>query len=456
MMPYSCLPNRTISAGDTGERWAPRLVVALCCALCLLPVSGCSDAHRPARTADGRIPIQVYLLLISTKQVDFYRWAEAAYEKQNPNVDILIEQFPGTSLKDFEIKLRLRFSSGLAPDVFHAHASVTSELVDLGLLEEAPPFIEKMVQEESRNEMIRQAPYFDGTPYGIVSGAVPTVLYYNRAMFREAGLDPNRPPTTWEELLDYAEKLTVRDADGNVQRAGLSLRKRGFKPGTAEKWLTFLFSAGGEAFNEAGTRAKFNSEAGREALTFYKQVLFEKNIDAIELEGDQQGFGQEKAAMFIREVHVVRWLNQNYPDLDYGVATLPRRNTSLSAGAPYLWNVPRQSAHPREAWRFIEFLMSEEVHARYASIGGIIPVTKSVASLPAFREDPYLKTFLEQEMKTTNMFPRVNRAKGILGAYIERFCYGRLSVEETLRRAERDANALLRRNEDEPVRADAR
>lgn len=416
--------------------------------LCVLLLVGfglaCTTGDQ-AWTDDGRKRVQAYLLLISTEQVDYYEWAEKTFEKRHPDVDVVIEQFPGSSLKDYEIKLRLRYSSGQSPDLFFIQADLLSELVSLGLVEEAPSFIETLVREESRDAPIRKAPYFAGTCYGMTASASPTVLYYNREMFREAGLDPDRPPRTWDELLEYAEKLTVRDENGNVTRAGLSLRKRGFKPGTADKWFTFLFSAGGTAFTEGGQHAAFNSSAGREALEFYEKILFEKHLDSIDLQGDQQGFGREKAAMFIREVHVVRWLQKNYPELNFDVATLPRQDTSLSAGIPYVWTVSDQSAHPEEAWRFIEFLMSKEAYSRYAEIGGVVPVTKSVAEMPKFSEDPYLKTFLKQKIKAPETFPRLGRAQSILGAYIERFTYGRMGVDETLRGAERDVEALLRR-----------
>jgi ABC-type glycerol-3-phosphate transport system substrate-binding protein len=416
----------------------------LLAAAVLAGAPGCSGSDQ-ARGPDGRKRIHAYLLLISTRQVDYYKWAEKTFEARNPNVDVVIEQFPGSSLKDYEIKLRLRYSSGQAPDVFFIQTDLLSELVSLGLAEPAPPFIDSLVQAEGRTEMIRRAPYFGGTGYGMTASASPTVLYYNKDMFREAGLDPDRPPRTWEELIDYAERLTRRDADGNVTRAGLSLRKRGYKPGTAGKWFTFLFSAGGEAFDGRGRRARFNSEAGREALDLYDTVLFEKNLDAIGLQGDQQGFGQEKAAMFIREVHVVRWLQENYPDVDFGVAPLPKRDTSLSSGTPYVWTVSSQTPHPTASWRFVEFLMSKEAYARYASIGGVVPVTRSVAQMPEYAEDPYLKVFLDQRMKAPEVFPRLGRAEGILGAYIERFCYGRMGVDETLRRAADNVNALLAR-----------
>ena len=219
-------------------------------ALCLLlgaSVLGCQDPQ-PDIMPDGRTPVRVYLLLISTSQVEFYEWAEATFEAQHPDLDVIIEQFPGSSLKDFEIKLRLRFSSRQAPDLFHVNSNVASELAALGLLVPAPPPIVERIEANSLNDLAETAGKFNGQYYGIASDGVWTALYYNKDMFREAGLDPERPPATWDELIEYADRLTLRNENGDPVRAGLSLRKSGFKAGTAEKWMTFLYSAGGRAF----------------------------------------------------------------------------------------------------------------------------------------------------------------------------------------------------------------
>ena len=412
--------------------------------VCSLLLSRCSGGDPRAPTGDRRIPVRVSILLISTRQVEYYRMAEQAFEAANPNVDIIIEQFPGNSLKDFEIKLRLRFSSGKAPDVFHAGQSVVAEYAHLGLLAQAPPHIEAMVETNSLNEMVRRAPYFKDTCYGITADAAWTVLYYNKEMFRQANLDPEQPPRTWEQLIDYADRLTVRRDDGSPIRAGLSLRKTGFKQGTAEKWLTFLYSAGGRPFSEDGTEARFVSQAGRDALDFYHTILFDKKIDSVNLEGDQPGFGQERAAMFLREMHVIRWLEENYPDLEFGVGPVPAKVASVTSGGPYLWVVSKDSPHQEAAWRFIQFLMQDEMYSQYVKIGGILPVTRSVAD--QYADDEHIKVFLEQDVAAPDPFPRVGRALDILGAYVERFCYGHLDAEEMLERAERDVNALLIRN----------
>jgi len=418
--------------------------------LMLVVVSGCTDSD-PAYGPDGRKKIHVYLLLISTKQVDYYQWAEQTYEARNPGVDVVIEQFPGSSLKDYEVKLRLRYSSGQAPDAFILRTGLLSELVSYGLVEPAPSFVDSLRRVEGRTRAIREAPVIEGRSYGMTAAASPMVLYYNRDMFQAEGLDPDRPPRTWSELTRHAERLARYDASGTLTRAGFSLRKRGYQPGTAGKWLTFLYSAGGRAFDADARTSRFRSPAGREALRLYEEILFNKNLDDIDLQGDQQGFGQEKTAMFLREVHVIRWLEENYPDLNFGVAPVPRQDTSLSYINPYVWTVSSQTPHPTASWRFIEFLMSEEAYARYASIGGVVPVTKSVAAREPFAQDPYLQVFLNQRMKAPDVFPRENRAKAILGAHIERFCYGRTGIDETLRRAEENVNALL----DQPPRGRA-
>lgn len=150
--------------------------------------------------------------------------------------------------------------------------------------------------------------------------------------------------------------------------------------------------------------------------------------------------------MFIREPHVMRWLDDNYPDLDYGVAPIPRRDTSISAAGSYLFAVSADSPHPEAAWRFAEFLMSDEGYTRYTQATSVVPTTASIAALPRYTDDPQMQTFLDQAARNTGGFPRASRAADILGAYIERFAYGHLTADEVLERATRDIDAVLAPN----------
>ena len=230
-------------------------------AVFLLLVAACNTSDE--QSTDGRTRVNVFVLPISTDQMAFFNWAEKTYESAHPDIDIHIEQFPGSSLKDYEIKLRLRYASGNAPDIWYFRENELAEYVALGLIAPAPDYIEKIVQENSVNELIREAPYFNGTCYGIVHHAGWTILYYNKDHFREAGLDPEKPPQNWTEMMDYAERLTRRRADGTIERAGISLRKTGYKQGTAEKWLSFFYSAGGVPFRRSRQHQLFRFSGGK-------------------------------------------------------------------------------------------------------------------------------------------------------------------------------------------------
>lgn len=402
--------------------------------LILILLAGC----RPDRAAsdDGRIPLRLYLLLINTGQVAFFDWAEQQYEARHPGVDVIVEQFPGTSLKDYEIKLRLRYASGQAPDIWSLRENELTTFVENGLVRPAPASIAEIVHTQSINDLIRQAPIYNDTVYGLVHHAGWTMLYYNRAHFREAGLDPDRPPRTWDEMLEYADRLTVRNPDGTLERAGISLRKVGYKPGTAEKWLSFFYSAGGVPFNEDGTDSYFDSEAGRAAFQFYQEVL-DRGYDDVTFDGDQRGFGQGRVSMFVREDHVIAWMAEHYPEVDYGVAHIPTLDTTLtsySSGGAFPFVVSNQSAYPDEAWRFLEFLLEDAIYLRYIELVRAQPNYLGVARLPQYWDDPYLRVYRTQPVRVPPKFAHDKYSLERIGEYVERFTYGRITLEETLRR----------------------
>ncbi len=403
----------------------------------------CSSPSDPNQSTKKEVSI--FLLPISTDQVGFFEWAEETYEANHPDVDILIEQFPGSSLKDYEIKLRLRYASGNAPDIWYFRENELAEYVDLGLLDEAPEYIERIVKENSVNEMIRQAPYFNGKCYGIVHHAGWTMMYYNKAHFREEGL--TLPPKDWHELLAFAEKLTKRDAEGNIIRAGISLRKTGYKQGTAEKWLTFFYSAGGVPFNETGAESYFDSAAGKAAFDFYGDVLFERKLDSVTLDGDQRGFGQGTVSMFIREDHVIHWLAEHFPGIEYGVAPIPPLDstfTSYSSGGAFPMVVNSESPHKEEAWRFLEFLLSDDAYLRYARAVKAQPILRSIAALPEFHQNPDLQVYANQPVYLPPKFAHDKNSLEVIGTYVERFAYGHLNAEEAVRRMTDEINAQMK------------
>ena len=105
-----------------------------------------------------------------------------------------------------------------------------------------------------------------GKTWGIPFQRSTIVLYWNKELFKEAGLDPNKPPATWAEMLDYAQKLTKRDASGNVTQWGVQIPSSGFP-----YWLFQGFTTQNDVLlmNEAGTQTYFDKPAVMEALQYW-------------------------------------------------------------------------------------------------------------------------------------------------------------------------------------------
>src|SRR4051812_7780484 len=94
-----------------------------------------------------------------------------------------------------------------------------------------------------------------GKTWGIPFQRSTIVLYYNKEMFKDAGLDPNKPPATWDEMREYAQKLTKRDASGKVTQWGVQIPSSGFP-----YWLFqgLAIDAGANLRNQAGTETYYD------------------------------------------------------------------------------------------------------------------------------------------------------------------------------------------------------
>ncbi len=109
-----------------------------------------------------------------------------------------------------------------------------------------------------------------GKTWGIPFQRSTIVLYYNKEMFKEAGLDPNRPPQTWTEMLDYAQKLTKRDASGKVTQWGVQIPSSGFP-----YWLfqALAIENGVNLMNAAGTQTYYDKPEVIAALQYWVDLV---------------------------------------------------------------------------------------------------------------------------------------------------------------------------------------
>jgi len=311
----------------------------------------------------------------------------AEFERQNP--DIKVEPEP-VSESERHTKFVAEMEAGAGPDVVSIGPGFVRPyweagyLVNLDSYIAASPgylnlFIESAVSGSTWDNHVYAIPHW---------GGAEGILLYNKAMFVEAGLDPNRPPETWEELRDYAQKLT-KDTTGNgkIDQWGYAFRSSR-QEGTTEILRTWLWGNGADILDPTETRATINSVDAVEAIRFLTNLAM---VDAVVPPGYTNISGGEIARLFA-EGKVAMYYDGPWapggaiahnPDIApyIGVAP-PLARKYRSSPSIFVTNaITRDCAHPDEAWRFIQYLSDVESNIVYAQASGFQSMRKDVRFL---------------------------------------------------------------------------
>jgi multiple sugar transport system substrate-binding protein len=287
-----------------------------------------------------------------------YQKAVADYKKAK-GIDVEVLAFP---TREFERKLAVSLPSGNAPDIFVTSEYIIPQYIESGFVMKPPKAVGKFIK-SSFDAMTLKLNTFNKKIYGVPQIGIARILYWNKDLFKHAGL--TNPPGNWDELLKYAKKLTVYDAQGKVVRSGICLRKFGGGSGVTEKFQILLASAGGDILTKTSNgkwRAAYNNEAGRATLKLYIDLIHKEKADSFDTKQDTEAFALGKTAMYIREIWPVPYFKANAPNLKFGTTTIPGRVNGKS-GTVYSTEsafVPKSSKNAKTAWDFIMFFNNKK------------------------------------------------------------------------------------------------
>jgi len=251
------------------------------------------------------------------------------FEADNPDIHIQEQYVPtGDGLVH---KLVTAIQSQSPPDISWIHADFMGKLVrgdavyDMRHFIDGPDGLSEADMADIFPQVLQNAKW-QGKLYALPMEATSLALFYNKDMFRRAGLDPERPPRTWQELREMARKLTVdENNDGVLEQYGFYLPALPAS-GAPSIWITlqwtpFLWQAGGVAIDEAQSEVLFNSDAGVQALTLWQELYNELRLSTFTMTHDL-GFAAGKLAMIMDgpwDLPRFRALE----DIDWAVAPLP-------------------------------------------------------------------------------------------------------------------------------------
>ena len=376
----------------------------------------------------------------------------ADFEKENPGIKV--KPIYTGSYQDTITKTITSLKGGEPPQFAVILSTDMFTLIDEDAI---VPFDELATSAEDKAWMKTFFPGFmensqtGGKTWGIPFQRSTVVLYWNKEAFKEAGLDPERAPASWTEMVDYARKLTKRDASGNVTQWGVSVPSSGFP-----YWLFQGFTTQNDVrlMNAAGNETYYDNPAVIEALQFWvdlakKQKVMPEGI--IEWGTTPKDFFERKIAMMWTTTGNLTNVRANAP-FAFGVAMLPankRRGTPTGGGNFYVFSKasPEQRA---AAVKFIKWATTPEKAAEWGIATGYVAVRpdawetaamkKYVADFPAAAVARDQLQFAVAEL-STHENQRVTKA---LNDGLQAALTGTKTAEQAMKDAQREAERVLR------------
>jgi sn-glycerol 3-phosphate transport system substrate-binding protein len=272
------------------------------------------------------------------------------------------------------------------------------------------------------------------------------VLYYNKDLFKEVGLDPNKPPANRQELIDFAKKLTLPDG----QRWGLEIPSDGFP-----YWLfqSFAIANGQNVVGDSFSEVYFNKPEVISGLEFFVSIPDEGVMPkGVIIWGNTPAdFTSGKAAMIYHTTGSLTNILKN-ATFEVGVGFLPAGDKGYGAptGGGNLFLFSTSSEEKRAAaWRWIQFLSSPEIQSDWSAGTGYVaarkaawdvdPLKKLVSEKPQYGVARDQLEFAQKELATHQS----KDVRDILGKAIARVITGEMKPKESLDQAQAEAEKIL-------------
>lgn len=324
-----------------------------------------------------------YMMWGDPPEIAVWEQLVAKFQESNPDINVKVEVADWDSYWN---KLRVQTVGGDAPDVFAMDGPIYPDW-------------------QSRGTLLNLQPYLDASPgaldgiypgplstykladgyYGLPRDFQTIVMFYNKAMFDDAGIAYPDESWTIEDFRTAAKTLTRdTDGDGKTDQWGVSTEVWDMEP----FWGPMVYNHGGDVISSDYSSTLMTGDKAREAFAFIDKMVTEDHSIMSDEELDSygyDGFLAGVAAMTFSGHWVIPAYNEL--DFDWEVAPFP----SGPAGRATLVNsagivIGAHTEHPDESWEFVNFVTSEEGQSILTSLGFAIPILEAAANGPAYQD----------------------------------------------------------------------
>lgn len=345
-------------------------------------------------------------------------------------------------------KVLAAIASGSAPDVVSNHFYYAVNYADAEQLEPLDALMQEagLAPEEIEPNLLKTG-VWEGQTYSLPLYGTSRALMYNRALVAEAGLDPEQPPRTWDELRAWATQLTRRGDGGRLEVAGF-LATPTTAEGVRDLYTVLLSGAGGALVSEDCTQPLFNSPEGVRALQFWVDLIQQDKVSDVGFGEGQTGaqapFNVGSAAMMLGGNFSAYLARQ--AGVDFGISLFPTPDGGVAAFAdPFVIFIPKSAKNKAAAREFVRFAMSAEQQAEFAVNSNNLPAVIAAQDDPRIVGNADLTPFVEalSVAEPPPITPVYAEMWDGLGGALEQAIYGNVSPEDALADAESRLTPLL-------------
>ncbi len=350
--------------------------------------------------------------------------------------DIQVEAIYQGTYDEALNKMKASMDSKSGPTIMQANDGGTRYMVDSGAITPMQHFIDANNFDLSQFEENILAYYtLDERLNSMPFNTSNLIMYYNKDMFANAGLDPENPPVTFDEMKEAGLALTK---DG-VTGISFAIESWNLEQLLANQGAEFVNNGNGR--DEPATASVVNSEAAIQTVTWWKDLLDSKVAINLGRKADdaRKAFSAEQVAIIFSTTASLRALVTSAEGkFEVGTAFLPKPDNAkdggvvVGGGSLYILN-NRPEAEQNAAFEFIKFVLSPEQQAIWHVNTGYFPVTKSAYDQPLVKENmenyPQFKTAVDQLHATT-----LNRATqgAVIGVFPEARQLTEIALEDAL------------------------
>ncbi len=372
------------------------------------------------------------------------------FNAENP--DIVVEPVYTGNYDDTVTKLQTAVQGGTPPEVFVSLATQRFTMASTGM---AMPLDDLIAADPDGQEYIddflpgfMEDSYVDGQIYSIPFQRSTMVMFYNKDAFKEVGLDPEKPPTTWDEVVEYGQKLT------NDNRYGVGLALNSGSAQWAFTGFCLQNSENGEnLMTEDGKSVMFDTPGNIEALQFWLDLQNKYEIMApgiVQWTDLPTQFLAGEVAMIYHTTGNMANISQN-AEFEFGTCFLPggKRQAAPTGGGNFYISNGLSEDRVQAAWKFIRFMTEPERAAQWSLDTGY------VATRQTCFETDLMKNYYEELPQAKVAYEQIDIAKPELTTYnaaeiwrilndnIQSAVVGDATPEEALKAAQEQATEVL-------------